>query len=268
MPLNLRERVSLKEFQENFCNTTFLYKTLLCFSLKERNKNLWELWGYAYNNPQGHHAESLALKELQKYINEKVPRLGEKCKITFYISYSPCYKCCAEISWFLSKNGENLDLSIKCAKPYKWNDKASETGLRMLNKHGASIKIMDKGDYEEGFYLFVDPVSRFEPWPELELISMKYTQWLQGQLREVENNCSDNNIIETNLPLSDLVAPMSLCNGENDANRTVAKYNHCTPEAKTRDGSAGTETPQKSQPTGEAGMRAAGVKRKLFDISE
>lgn len=263
MPLKLREFVSSEEFQKHFSKADWLYKTLLCFGLKTDNRQLWNLWGFAYNNLQGEHAEHLVLKELQQYVNVNIPNPGAKFKVSFYISYSPCYSCCKEISEFISKNGNNVDLDIKCAKVYKWNDENIPIGLRRLTKNGVSIKIMDKTDYEEGFYLFVDPHDSFVPWSGSELISKKYAEWLRVQLTEGENNCNGTKVNETNAQPSGYVAPLPSCETGDKAERTPSRNPECTLLAK-REGDSGPETPQKPSPDRYKARPTAGVKRKLF----
>ncbi|KAJ1115926.1 hypothetical protein NDU88_004146 [Pleurodeles waltl] len=230
--------------------------------MKTENRQLWNLWGFAYNNLQGEHAENLVLKELQQYINVNIPNPREKFKVSFYISYSPCYNCCNEISEFISKNWNKVELDINCAKVYKWNDENIPVGLRKLTENGVSIKIMDKTDYEESFYLFVDPRDSFVPWSGSDLTRNKYTDWLQVQLTERENNCSATNVKETHMQPSGYVKPLPPCDTDHKAENV--RNPECTPLAKREDDS-GPETPQKPGPARERLQPTAGVKRKLFD---
>ncbi|XP_078512180.1 DNA dC-_dU-editing enzyme APOBEC-3C-like [Lissotriton helveticus] len=262
MPLTLRECVPSEEFKENFLNADFLHKTLLCFGLKTDNRESWDLWGFAYNNPGREHAESLVLKELQQYVNENIPNLGVIFKVTFYISYSPCSNCCQEISEFISKNGEKIELDINYANIYKEYDKTNQVALEGLAKPGISIEKMDKTDYEECFKLFVDPNASVLPWSVSELISKKCTEGLPVQLTEGENSCNGSNLNETNDQPSGSVAPPPPCETGDKAERTPSRNPECTQLAK-REGDSGPETPQKPSPDGNRVQPTAGVKRKL-----
>ncbi|XP_041115595.1 C-_U-editing enzyme APOBEC-1-like [Polyodon spathula] len=139
MPLTLKKRLPEYEFYREFNNTTKNSKTLLCFSLNRENKTLWDLWGYTYNDPCQSHAESIMLKEVARFFKENHPDTVQKYKLTLYMSFSPCYKCCESLANFL-KSDERIGLHVRASKLYFPENSSNQKGLQQLKHLGVSIK--------------------------------------------------------------------------------------------------------------------------------
>lgn len=185
MPLALKKRLPEYEFYSEFNNTTRSFKTLLCFSLNRENKTLWDLWGYTYNDPCQSHAESIVLKEIERFFKESHPDTVQKYKLTLYMSFSPCYKCCESLANFL-KSEERTDLHIRASKLYFSQNSSNQKGLQQLKHLGVSLKVMDKEDFQDCFYLFVNELKQFEEWPDLEKMSVDYSAALEAILNQVQ----------------------------------------------------------------------------------
>uniref|UniRef100_K7E403 Single-stranded DNA cytosine deaminase-like n=1 Tax=Monodelphis domestica TaxID=13616 RepID=K7E403_MONDO len=171
MLVSLRKEISEEEFHRNFSSTKASHQTLLCFGLKEEDKTLWKLWGHAYNNPGQCHAEILVLREIENYLMTNIPNAA-KYNITWFLSYSPCHSCCDKIINFFMNSQTKIEFNIKAAKPYQFSNDQNPKGIKMLNKLGILFKMMEYSDFEECFYLFVDPCTKFTAWPDLEAQSI------------------------------------------------------------------------------------------------
>uniref|UniRef100_H3B7Z9 CMP/dCMP-type deaminase domain-containing protein n=1 Tax=Latimeria chalumnae TaxID=7897 RepID=H3B7Z9_LATCH len=157
----LKKQLSKEEFEAEFNNTVNSFRTLLCFSLQQENKTLWNLWGYAHNNQDTSHAEILVLREIEKYLLEKASDHEIRQRVTLYVTCSPCNRCCTKILEFFQRF-QRFDMDIKISKIYDLDS------LQDLKQLGVSLKVMDSSDFKECFDLFVHTAEEFEPWPGLE----------------------------------------------------------------------------------------------------
>ncbi|XP_072478177.1 single-stranded DNA cytosine deaminase-like [Notamacropus eugenii] len=258
MPLRLKKEVSEEEFYEHFCNIKTPHQTLLCFSLKEDDKTLWKLWGHAYNIPGQCHAEILVLREIEDYLAANIPN-ATKYSITWFLSYSPCHWCCDEITHFLMMSQTKIEFNIKASRPYYFDDDEIQKGLKMLQRLGVLIEMMECSDYEECLYLFVNPCTKFTAWPDLELQSIANKGMLHHLLAQ-EDNRLDNHLFPTDD--SSPVHTESASDFESHVNKVLPEDPNKTPDKK--DEFSDIRTPQKTcfpQKTREYGKE---VKRKLF----
>ncbi|XP_075706389.1 DNA dC-_dU-editing enzyme APOBEC-3H-like [Rhinoderma darwinii] len=168
MTLFIRKILSEEEFNDNFNTLDLVKKTLVCFSLEDK-KPLWKLWGYAYNNPQVEHAEIIVLRELSTFFISNPSKKYSKYNITLYITYSPCLNCCKEICKFINNSKENVTLNLNISKLYNFHEYNNKISLKILKEYGVQVKIMNLEEYEECFYLFVDPKEKFQPCEELDI---------------------------------------------------------------------------------------------------
>ncbi|XP_074048026.1 single-stranded DNA cytosine deaminase-like [Macrotis lagotis] len=190
MPLRLKKEISEEEFYGHFSNINTPHQTLLCFSLKEDSKTLWKLWGHAFNNPGQCHAEILVLREIENYLVANIPNTT-KYNITWFLSYTPCHHCCDEIINFLMKYQTKIGFNIKAARPYYLKNDQNQKSLKMLQSLGVLIKMMGQSDFEDCLYLFVDPCTKFNAWPDLEVQSIE-NEMIFHHLLNQEDNRLDN----------------------------------------------------------------------------
>nr|XP_060625504.1 single-stranded DNA cytosine deaminase-like isoform X2 [Anolis sagrei ordinatus] len=187
-PCFLREQLPEKDFEENFNNTVKIRKTLILFSFKKQSSNLWEIWGYAYNDPGHQHAEILVLSNIEQFIPEN--QLKGKYKMTFFMSHTPCHKCSDKLASFLASR-KGLSMEIKASRPYFLNKERK--GLYLLKRIGVLLKMMDRPDFEECFYLFVHPLKTFTPWPDLDEQSKKNADDLAALWKQAkDDNFTEN----------------------------------------------------------------------------
>nr|XP_008105138.1 PREDICTED: single-stranded DNA cytosine deaminase [Anolis carolinensis] len=187
MPCFLRKQLREKDFEENFNNTVLVRKTLILFSFKKRSSILWKTWGYAYNDPGNQHAECLVLSNIEQFIAEN--QIKGKYKMTFFMSHTPCHKCSDKIVSFLASR-KGLSMKIKASRPYFLNE--GRKGLYLLKRIGVLLKMMDRTDFEECFYLFVHPLKTFTPWSDLDEQSKKN----MDDLAALWKQAMDDNFIE------------------------------------------------------------------------
>ncbi|KAK6485728.1 DNA dC-_dU-editing enzyme APOBEC-3-like [Huso huso] len=256
MPLALKKRLPEYEFYSEFNNTTRSFKTLLCFSLNRENKTLWDLWGYTYNDPCQSHAESIVLKEIERFFKENHLDTVQKYKLTLYMSFSPCYKCCESLANFL-KSEERIDLHARASKLYFSQNSSNQKGLQQLKHLGVSLKVMDKEDFQDCFYLFVNELKQFEEWPDLEKMSVDYSAALEAILNQCETNTDSGNVS------ADIAALESSPLHTDPTGHFDHAEDNLAPDNNNRDRPSKSETPHKhSIKDGWVGS-SKGVKRKL-----
>lgn len=66
---------------------------------------------------------------------------GEKCRVTWYTSWSPCFECVDEVVEFL-RSHRNVELSIFAARLYHSKRWEYRQGLRKLLDAGVQLAIM------------------------------------------------------------------------------------------------------------------------------
>lgn len=94
---------------------------------------------------------------------------GEKYKITWYMSWSPCSECAAEVTRFLDTH-RNLSLAIFSSRLYYFWKSDYQDKLRRLNQAGAQIAAMDFPEFEKCWNKFVDNDGKsFRPWKRLKI---------------------------------------------------------------------------------------------------
>ncbi|KAM8777486.1 DNA dC-_dU-editing enzyme APOBEC-3Ca-like [Rhynchonycteris naso] len=138
------DRLSPRTFTFHFRNlldTPGRNATYLCFRVEK-----WQLFhkGIIPNPfyPETLHAE---LRFLDWFRYTILP-LGGRYQVCWYISWSPCSHCAAEVADFL-RDHENVSLSIFAARLYLCDDK-DEQGLQDLVEAGAQVAMMCPWDFK------------------------------------------------------------------------------------------------------------------------
>lgn len=91
---------------------------------------------------QGHiHAEQCFLYWFHDRVL-KVLSPGEECKVTWYMSWSPCNRCAEQVADFLATH-HNLSLAIFSSRFYSKGDPNQQKMLCRLVQEGARMAAMD-----------------------------------------------------------------------------------------------------------------------------
>uniref|UniRef100_A0A8C9R2M0 CMP/dCMP-type deaminase domain-containing protein n=1 Tax=Scleropages formosus TaxID=113540 RepID=A0A8C9R2M0_SCLFO len=174
---------SLDRFYQEFNNRVQSSKTLLCFSLGQTNKVLWDFWGHTYNNPGCDHAETVALRAIKDFLKQCREEMSRKYELTMYLSFSPCAGCCKRLTAFV-RSESAVQVSILVSRLYFPQYRDTRENLRQLVHSGIRLEVMGRKDFEKCHHLFVDYCSNFEEWPELDEESENGRAVLQGILEQ------------------------------------------------------------------------------------
>ncbi|XP_006865326.1 PREDICTED: uncharacterized protein LOC102826897 [Chrysochloris asiatica] len=108
---------------------------------------------------------------------------GQECRVTWFLSWSPCPNCAWHVATFLKSN-RHVHLNIFAARIYDYQA-GYEEGLCSLWDAGAHISIMTYEDFVYCWRTFVNSnLRRFIPWPNLKENSQIISERLEGILRE------------------------------------------------------------------------------------
>nr|XP_034971738.1 C->U-editing enzyme APOBEC-1-like [Zootoca vivipara]XP_034971739.1 C->U-editing enzyme APOBEC-1-like [Zootoca vivipara]XP_034971740.1 C->U-editing enzyme APOBEC-1-like [Zootoca vivipara]XP_034971741.1 C->U-editing enzyme APOBEC-1-like [Zootoca vivipara] len=257
MPFALKELLPKEDFQEHFNNTRLLNKTLLLFSFKKEEKRIWEIWGYAYNDPRGKHAEVLVLDYIEDHIAKN--KTKGKYELNFFVSYAPCHECSARIKSFMAQRS-GICMEIRASKPYFFYRERVRKGLHLLKSSGVSIKMMNKSDYRKCLYLFVHPSENFTPWSNLDEQSKENANDLDTLLKQEEEN---DKMIDSD----SISARITQLGAQENSEPDIPLDGHCQSPAMERNKLSEPETPRKLNRSPGTREVVSGIKRKL-DFSE
>nr|XP_015218855.1 PREDICTED: DNA dC->dU-editing enzyme APOBEC3-like [Lepisosteus oculatus]XP_015218856.1 PREDICTED: DNA dC->dU-editing enzyme APOBEC3-like [Lepisosteus oculatus]XP_015218857.1 PREDICTED: DNA dC->dU-editing enzyme APOBEC3-like [Lepisosteus oculatus]XP_015218858.1 PREDICTED: DNA dC->dU-editing enzyme APOBEC3-like [Lepisosteus oculatus] len=257
-PLRLRKRLPQDHFYQEFCNTLRTCRTLLCFSLCQSTKILWDIWGYAYNKPGHSHAESMVLEEIKTFLTQNQPDKTLKYTLTLYMSFSPCNECCYRLATY-AKLERRIKINVMFSKLYFPEHRKIQKGLQYLECAGVSLKVMEKQDFVTCFYLFVTEHEAFQEWHCLDDMTKQYSSTLQAILNQCVNRsdcgkdspghgAKENSHYQHLLPSQYNIPAESL-----------------TPEHHTKHIYCEAETPWKCSLNDLSISNMKSVKRKLFD---
>ncbi|NWI52910.1 ABEC1 enzyme, partial [Calyptomena viridis] len=132
---------------------------LLCKLRWGENGTPWIHWVKNYPEDR-YHAEVYFLKKVFQM------RSSRHCSMTWYLSWSPCGKCCNEIEKFLSGNS-NVSIDIFVARLYRIDREENRRGLKNLS-HCVKLGVMDnKGKvshYKECWKIFIKGAADDDSW--------------------------------------------------------------------------------------------------------
>lgn len=123
----------------------------------------------------------------QKKFLDKMLSPGEKYRVTWYMSWSPCINCANAVVRFLEEN-ENADWRIFVARLYYSNSPEHRLGLRRLHHAGVQMNIMSSEDFEYCWETFVDHQGTpFFPWDDMDENYERLSMTLEDILQNQEN---------------------------------------------------------------------------------
>nr|ASK05211.1 apolipoprotein B mRNA editing enzyme catalytic polypeptide-like 3Z2A isomer E [Pteropus alecto] len=112
---------------------------------------------------------------------------GEKYRVTWYISWSPCFACVDEVIKFLREH-TNVELIIFAARLYHSDILQYRQGLRKLHDAGVHVAIMSYYEFKHCLNDFVFHQGRsFCPWNDLNKNSKNLSNTLEDILRNQED---------------------------------------------------------------------------------
>ncbi|KAB1269575.1 DNA dC-_dU-editing enzyme APOBEC3 [Camelus dromedarius] len=173
-------------FTHNFSNHKRTHKTYLCYEVEILHGDSGippdEDKGFLCNKGTDQpglpcHVELYLLGRIRSW------KLDRKlhCRLTCFISWTPCGTCARELAEFLKENS-HVSLCIFASRIYSLND--YEAGLRTLQEAGAQIAIMTFKEFRHCWETFVDHQGRpFQPWDELDINSQGLSKELQAILQ-------------------------------------------------------------------------------------
>ncbi|EQB77188.1 hypothetical protein CB1_000240014 [Camelus ferus] len=178
-------------FTHNFSNHKRTHKTYLCYEVEILHGDSGippdEDKGFLCNKGTDQpglpcHVELYLLGRIRSW------KLDRKlhCRLTCFISWTPCGTCARELAEFLKENS-HVSLCIFASRIYSLND--YEAGLRTLQEAGAQIAIMTFKEFRHCWETFVDHQGRpFQPWDELDINSQGLSKELQAIL-QAQHGC-------------------------------------------------------------------------------
>ncbi|XP_039601354.1 DNA dC-_dU-editing enzyme APOBEC-3C-like [Polypterus senegalus] len=258
MALCLKKRLPENNFYTEFNNTIRSFKTLLCFGLSQSSKKIWSLWGYMYNSPNKSHAESILLQTVESFFSENPAEAIKQYTLAIYISFSPCSKCCDSLIDFMRLHNR-IHLDVRISKLYFPKNSLNQEGLKRLKHSGVSLRMMDRDDFSECFYLFVNEQKLFIPWSDLENETKKYS----AALCYILNQDEDTKNLEKVCPES-THCEILLHKRQNAVLDQLLWEDQCTPSKIEREEPSRSEMQKKRKLNYECVEKTNDVKRRLF----
>ncbi|NXQ36371.1 ABEC1 enzyme, partial [Alaudala cheleensis] len=116
--------ISKKALRKHFDPRVYPHETyLLCHLQWGGSDRCWIHW---LRNTHDLHAEEFFLEEIFE------PRSYNFCTITWYLSYSPCWRCCDAIQDFLERQ-PNVEINIHVARLFYSDSPENRRALRELH---------------------------------------------------------------------------------------------------------------------------------------
>ncbi|KAM7180975.1 LOW QUALITY PROTEIN: C-_U-editing enzyme APOBEC-1-like [Macrochelys suwanniensis] len=142
-------KIQPNDFKVNYIPGTWPRVTYLLYEIRwGRSTKFWRHW---CRNTPTQHAEITCLEHDFKKLKF---RPSVRCSITWFLSWSPCGKCCRCIVEFLRAH-PSVTLKIKAAWLFKHMDERNQQGLRDLMENGVALYIMNLPDYRYCWRTFV-----------------------------------------------------------------------------------------------------------------
>ncbi|XP_066216372.1 DNA dC-_dU-editing enzyme APOBEC-3F-like [Saccopteryx leptura] len=180
---NPMERLSPRTFTFHFRNLLDApgrNATYLCVRVEKWKRGSFRpFYKWIFRNqfyPETLHAELCFLD----WFRSIILLLGGRYQVSWYISWSPCSHCAAQVADFL-RDHENVSLSIFAARLYLWDDE-DEQGLQDLAEAGAQVAMMCPCDFEYCWDHFVDNQGMdFRYWKNVR----RHYYFLQDKLNRI-----------------------------------------------------------------------------------
>ncbi|XP_027673852.2 C-_U-editing enzyme APOBEC-1 [Chelonia mydas] len=142
-------KIQPNDFKVNYIPGTCPRVTYLLYEIRwGRSTKFWRHW---CRNTPTQHTEIACLEHDFKKLNF---RPSVRCSITWFLSWSPCGKCCQRIVEFLRAH-PSVTLKIKAAWLFRHMDERNRQGLRDLMENGVALYIMNLPDYRYCWRTFV-----------------------------------------------------------------------------------------------------------------
>ncbi|XP_059694328.1 C-_U-editing enzyme APOBEC-1-like isoform X2 [Haemorhous mexicanus] len=151
--------ISKRALRKHFDPREYPKETYLLCELRWRGGvRSWQHW--VRNDDDNYHAEQYFLEEIFE------PRSYNICDMTWYLSYSPCWKCCQVIEGFLEEQ-RNVNIDIRVARLYYVNNPRNCMALRELKSfQGVKITAMEDEDYDYCWDTFIQPDVNYDFSPK------------------------------------------------------------------------------------------------------
>ncbi|EDL04622.1 apolipoprotein B editing complex 3, isoform CRA_a [Mus musculus] len=184
----IRNLISQETFKFHFKNLRYAIDrkdTFLCYEVTRKDcDSPVSLHHGVFKNKDNIHAEICFLYWFHdKVLKVLSPR--EEFKITWYMSWSPCFECAEQVLRFLATH-HNLSLDIFSSRLYNIRDPENQQNLCRLVQEGAQVAAMDLYEFKKCWKKFVDNGGRrFRPWKKL-LTNFRYQD---SKLQEILRPC-------------------------------------------------------------------------------
>ncbi|XP_021072666.2 DNA dC-_dU-editing enzyme APOBEC-3 isoform X1 [Mus pahari] len=166
----IRNLISREKFDfhfKNLCYAKDRKDTFLCYEVTRKDcDSPNSLCHGVFKNKGNTHAEICFLYWFHDKVL-KVLSLREEFKVTWYMSWSPCFECAEQVARFLATH-HNLSLAIFSSRLYNIRDPKTGQGLCRLVQEGAQVAAMGLPEFEKCWKKFVDNDGQpFMPWKRL-----------------------------------------------------------------------------------------------------